>query len=86
MYQTRQTRSRQVTLQTTDIALATTINGNIVYVAEDQSGVEAFDVSNPAAPNYLASYITNSYSEHVYFYNGYTFVADYNQSVVRKYP
>ena len=73
-------------LQTTDIALATTINGNIVYVAEDQSGVEAFDVSNPAAPNYLASYITNSYSEHVYFYNGYTFVADYNKYVVLKYP
>ncbi len=73
-------------LQTTDIALATTINNNIVYVAEDQSGVEAFDVSNPAAPNYLASYITNSYSEHVYFYNGYTFVADYNKYVVLKYP
>ncbi len=73
-------------LQTTDIALASTINGNIVYVAEDASGVEAFDVSNPSAPSYIASYITNSYSEHVYFYNGYTFVSDYNKYVVLRYP
>lgn len=73
-------------LQTTDIALATTIDGNIVYVAEDASGVEAFDVSNPSSPNYLASYVTRSYSEHVFFYKGYTFVSDYDQYLDLRYP
>jgi hypothetical protein len=73
-------------LETTDVGLACAINGNLVYVAEDVTGVETFDISNPSNPTYQANYVTGSYSEHVYFYKGYTYVADYNSLVVLKYP
>ena len=73
-------------LNTTGIALACSINNNLVYVAEDQTGVEVFDISNVYNPRFLISYNTKSYSENVTYYNGYTYVSDYNSYVVLKYP
>jgi len=77
---------RRGIIDTYDIALACTINGNLLYVAEDQSGMEVYDISNPANPRYLAYYTTNSYTENAFYFNGYTYLSDYNDFVVLRYP
>lgn len=73
-------------LETSDIALACTVNGNLVYVAEDVGGVETFDVFDPNTPRYLAYFTTGSYSENIFYYNGFVFVSDLNDYVILKYP
>ena len=73
-------------LNTTGIGLACAVNGTLVYVAEDASGVETFDISDPAHPYFVAYYNTLSYSEHVFYYNGYVFVSNYNDFIILKYP
>ncbi len=47
----------------TGSALSQTLDGNLLYVANDQRGLEVFDISNPAMPQFMGGFNTGGRSQ-----------------------
>jgi hypothetical protein len=64
------------TYDTNGIAIGVEAVGNYAYVADDESGLQIINISNPAAPTLAGSYDTNGYAMGVEVVGNYAYVGD----------
>ena len=57
------------------------LSGNYAYVADDTSGLQIIDISDPANPTFKSSYDTPRYAHGVALSGNYAYVADSNSGL-----
>lgn len=63
-------------VDTPDFALGVSIENGYAFVADEQSGLQVVDISNPSTPMIVASVDTPSTANAVAVANGYAYIAD----------
>jgi hypothetical protein len=69
------------TYDTPSYAEGVQVVGNYAYVADDYSGLQIINISNPAAPTLTGSYDTPSYAFEVQVVGNYAYVADWDSGL-----
>ncbi|MDB9436099.1 DUF4347 domain-containing protein, partial [Dolichospermum lemmermannii CS-548] len=66
---------------TSGYAWGVQVVGNYAYVADDSSGLQIIDISNPTTPTLKGNYNTSGYARNVQVVGNYAYVADGNSGL-----
>jgi hypothetical protein len=68
-------------------ATETKISGSFLYLANHDSGIDIFDISNPTNPTLVSNYYLPGCTNNIYYYNDLCYVAnDYSMVILRINP
>jgi D-arabinose 1-dehydrogenase-like Zn-dependent alcohol dehydrogenase len=66
---------------TSGLAFGVQVVGNYAYVADDESGLQIIDISNPSTPTLKGNYVTSGAAYGVQVVGNYAYVADGNSGL-----